>query len=149
MHPKDSSENLSRESLAPLQLTGDESLLDEDAEIEPAILSDTSIRQQVVRSVIEDEDFVSAISRVSVQAGADREVVHLPIHPPFATIPEVDAFVISGAESRIRVTQKQRFGLRLEVVLSRPAAATVETVIEVIARSKQKGTACQPRREAA
>lgn len=149
MQPNDSSNDQSAESLTPLQLAIDQDSSVEESEIEPAIFSDPSIRQQVIRSVVEDEDFVSVISRVSIAAGADRKIVHIPIHPPFDSNPEVDAFVISGAESRIRVTQKQRFGLRLEVVLARPTAVAVETVIEVISRSKQKGTACQPRREAA
>lgn len=149
MLPNDSSNDQAAELPTPLQLAIDQVGSAEDLEIEPAIFSDPSIRQQVTRSIVEDEDFVSVISRVSIAAGADREVIHLPIHPPFDFIPEVDAFVVSGAESRIRVTQKQRFGLRLEVVLARPSVAEVETVIEVISRSKQKGTACQPRREAA
>ncbi len=127
---------------------GDLSPCDE-LEVEPAIYSDPAIRQQMIRSVDGDEDCVSVTTRVTIAAGADREVLHIPIYPPFETIPEVEAFVVSGNELRIRVTQKQRFGLRLEAVLTRPTGGAVESVIEIILRAKQKEMVCQPRREAA
>lgn len=126
-----------------------DSQVEDELEIESPILTDRSIRQQMIRSIVGAEDCLSVTARVSVAQDADRAILHIPVYPPFDSIPEVDAFVVQGSELRIRVTQKQRFGLRLEAVLSRPAELAVESVVEIIMRAQQKEQVCQPRREAA
>jgi hypothetical protein len=122
---------------------------DQEIELEPPIFSDESIRQQTTRSWVDGADCLSVSARVVIPAGADREVVHIPIQPAFATVPDVEAFVISGADMRIRVTHRQKFGLRLELVLAKPSSEAAESIIEIVSLSKQKETTCQLRQEAA
>ena len=55
-----------------------------------------------------------------------------------SAVPEVDAYVISGTEARIRITQRQKFGVRLELVVGKVADHERETILEIVARSKQE-----------
>ena len=131
--------------------------MDRDIDLEEPqlpIFSDTSISQQTIRSEFEGEDCLNATTRAIIPAGADRHVIHIAICPAMEAIPEVDAYVISGTEARIRTTQRQKFGVRLELVVGQVADQDRETILEVVVRSKraiQKSPTEQvePRQEAA
>lgn len=124
--------------------------MDRDTELEEPqlpIFLDSSISQQTIRSECEGEDCLNATTRAIIPAGADRHVIHIAICPAMSAVPEVDAYVISGTEARIRITQRQKFGVRLELVVGKVADHERETILEIVARSKQenqRGTTEQP-----
>lgn len=122
--------------------------LEEDC-VESPMLVDPSIVQQSTRSTLDGQDCISVTSRITIDAGADREVFHFPIQPPMNSTPLVDAYVVSGADVRIRVTQRQRFGVRVELILGQPADTATESVVEFILRPEEKESVCPSRPEAA
>ena len=115
--------------------------MDRDSELEEPqlpIFLDSSISQQTIRSEYEGDDCLNITTRAVIPAGADRHVIHIAICPAMSTIPEVDAYVISGTEARIRVTQRQKFGVRLELIVGEVSEHKREAILEVVARSKKQ-----------
>jgi hypothetical protein len=87
-----------------------------------------------VRSVESGVDHIVAIYRCHFEPGEQLVVVHVPIYPAFEEIPEVEAICLDG-NARIRVTDRQKFGIRLEVIHSSPMPGRVCEIIEVVARA--------------
>ena len=53
--------------------------------------------------------------QVNFETGATVAVVHLAICPPMPTVPEIEVEQESGGEVDFRITQKQPYGIRMEV----------------------------------
>ena len=81
---------------------------------ESSPMADPSVSQHVVRAFKDDQDILSGEFRVSISADQTISVLHVPLYPPMQTLPEVEAFCDNDAV-RIRITDVQRFGVRLEV----------------------------------
>ena len=100
-----------------------------DHEISDLIAAD--ITQKIVRSQCDGTDRIVAIFRCDLEAGQDKFVLNVPIHPPMENVPEVEAVIIHGS-GRTRITDRKKFGVRIE--LSAPANSTesqlyLETII--------------------
>ncbi len=78
---------------------------------------DPDLLQQVARIQRSDVDQLVGYYRVRFASGQKREVVHVLIHPPMESIPDVEANGLEAPPHRIRITDRERFGVRLEVVL--------------------------------
>ena len=94
------------------QLGGDVNPAGEADESSP--MADPSVNQYIVRSSVNGQDVLSGEFRVSIAADQTVSVLHVPLYPPMKTLPEVEAFCDDEAV-RIRVTDVQRFGVRLEI----------------------------------
>ena len=93
---------------------------------------DPSVSQHVIRSQADAQDVLSGQFRVSFIAGQTVEVLHVPIYPPMEKVPTVEAFGETET-TRVRVTDAQRFGVRLEVKTAAVEDATrEENVSEVV-----------------
>jgi hypothetical protein len=119
------------------ELSNDESSLT-DAESEASLLADledSSLTQHWVRFNRDGLDRVVSYYRCAFPADSRRTILHVPFHPPMAEAPTVHAMAVDDPGVRIRVTDRQRFGLRLELSLDHIANEPRSALIEIIAES--------------
>lgn len=100
-----------------------------------SIMDDPSVMQHIVRSESGGLEALSGLFRMSFSPQQTSTVLHVPLHPPMGGVPEVETFC--DLESfRIRVTDSQRFGVRLEIKTP-PLDSKVSGVIHVEIKSIQ------------
>lgn len=103
---------------------------DIDQEIEQ-LISD-GVVQRICRSQVDGSDRLVGIFRCDLEAGQNRTILQIPIHPPMANIPEVESVILNGS-ARTRISNCQKFGVRIEIVTSeiydQPTSLFLETVI--------------------
>jgi len=90
-------------------------------------MADPAVSQHIIRSNVDGKDLFSGEFRVSIPAQQTISVLHVPLHPPMPIVPVVEAFCDNEAV-RIRVTDAQRFGVRLEIKTTAIEAAVDEVV---------------------
>ena len=71
------------------------------------------------------------LMRLPFSTGQRSQFAHLPIHPPLPDVPDVTCHQLAGPECSISVSESQRFGIRLEIKLSRLPAEEVNIVVQV------------------
>lgn len=95
-------------------------------------LANESLTQLAVHSTNENSETIVHYSRCQFEPGQTRYVLHIPFFPTLANKPTIDANVIEF-DARVRVTDCQRFGARIEIIANdssdHPAIAVVETTI--------------------
>lgn len=97
------------------------------------LLSDSDVTQHVTRRSCDGVDSVTGYYRCQFDPSQERAILHVPIHPPMACVPEVDAMFVEQADSfRIRVTDRQKFGARLEIIRSTGQDQSDSVMVEVI-----------------
>lgn len=107
-----------------------------DAElIVEQILADPELLQQITRTQNDECETVVAYFRCQFAPNQQRAVVHLPLVPPFAQIPEVQTMAVDHDSATVRVTDRHKFGIRAEVVLPRETKTQINILIEIIASS--------------
>jgi len=98
------------------------------------LLSDPDVTQHVTRRDCDGLDSITGYFRCRFESSQERAILHVPIHPPMGKVPNVEAMLVEETDSlRIRVTDQQKFGARLEVIrstgLDQPDAVMVEVVL--------------------
>ncbi len=91
----------------------------------------TGIVQQLMRTQLAGTDQITGIFRCDFSQEQDRYALNIPIHPALSAIPAVEAIALES-DARIRVTDRQKFGVRLEVVLNRAAAEPQQVFVDVV-----------------
>jgi len=115
---------------------GDEaSAIDPELMLEQ-ILNDPSLVQHIVRTQTADTETIVAYFRCSFSVDQQRTILHIPFSPPLSNVPSVEAMVVENEIARVRVTDQQKFGARLEVVLPEPAASPSRLLVEAIVTAK-------------
>lgn len=116
-------------------ITADGENSDEFSEFDPDLL------QQVSRIRRSDVDQLVGYYRVRFATGQKREVVHVLVHPPMESIPDVEANGLDAPPHRIRITDRERFGVRIEVVLDTAWAQDEPAtfLVEVLATAQRSG----------
>ncbi len=102
------------------------------------IQTDSTIFEQTTRSRHDGVDCMSITRRVKFLPDSDREIIHVAICPAMQDVPTVEAFVVSGHDARIRTTQCQKYGVRLEAIPSfktENGTGEFETIIELLITS--------------
>ena len=99
------------------------------------ILADSNLIQHLTRTRSEGIETIAGYFRCTFLPGQQRHILHIPFVPPLAKIPTVDALVTDNAEVRVRVTERQKFGTRLEVVLPQPANEKFSLLVEAISQA--------------
>lgn len=112
--------------------------LDESSEVDlelmlAQVLADPNLVQHVMRTRCGGVETISAYFRCDFSPGQQRYVMHVPFSPAFSELPVVNTMVAEGSDGRIRVTDCQKFGARLEVVLPTSVDAEFNLLVEVIA----------------
>ena len=115
-------------------VTDDDILEEVDLElVTERILADPDLTQHITRRNGEGQDTLAGYFRCQFEAEQQRYALHVPLYPPMSMIPEVEAIVMDSDAASVRVTDRQRFGIRLEVVLNRPLTKISNVMVEVIA----------------
>lgn len=126
-------------SLSELQIQ--DSVVESDANVGnesafdlESMLSDPAVKQIVLRSENDGIDQLVAYYRCEFEPDEKRHILHVPVQPPMAEQPEVQAFGVED-EIRVRITDCQKFGVRLEILLDRATVEPQSIVVEIILNS--------------
>lgn len=95
-------------------------------------LGNPDLKQHITRCESEGVDTMICYQRVTLMPGERRHAVHITLNPPMPAIPEVEAFMVDPVPARIRTTDRQRFGTRLEIVLDEPVSVATQLMVEVM-----------------
>lgn len=90
--------------------------------VQSQALEDATCRQLVYRQQVNDQEVVQACLSVAYAADQTVAVVHLPLNPPLKTPLHVEAGLLGDVAARVRVTEQQAYGVRLEVTLGQAPA---------------------------
>ncbi len=116
----------------------DDGFIDPELMLEQT-LADPDLVQHVVRTKRDGAETIVGYFRCEFAPGQQRHVLHVPFMPAMATVPAIEAMVTEESslpESvRVRVTDQQRFGGRMEIVLPEPAVSALSVLVEVIAHA--------------
>lgn len=132
----ESNEHLLRHSLGIVDGDSFDDELSEtiDAEqIVQQLLSDPDVTQHVTRRSCDGTDSITGYYRCQFESSQERAILHVPIHPPMLSVPEVEALFVDDDEAlRIRVTDRQKFGARLEIIRSAGQEQANSVMVEVV-----------------
>ena len=79
-----------------------------------SVLSNPNLVQQVSRTRMDGVETVVGYFRIEFLPNQKRQVLHVPFVPAFEGLPEVELHASDHEDVRIRMTDCQKFGLRLE-----------------------------------
>ncbi|MDE0935046.1 MAG: hypothetical protein OSA89_03960 [Mariniblastus sp.] len=114
------------------EIDGDKNSIDSEIALQQ-ILETPGLFQHVTRSDQEGLETVVGYFRIDFEPNSQRHILHIPFSPPFKTIPQVETNTLGEQEARIRITDRQKFGLRMEVILPQTADSSQHMIIETIA----------------
>lgn len=97
------------------------------------LLEDPSLTQHLVRHRFETEETLVTYLRCEIAANLQRYILHVPFYPHFQAIPQVRASLFDDTSARVRVTDQQKFGARIEITLDHPASSDSQVMLEVSA----------------
>ena len=134
--PADSNEHLLLGIASGTEIGADEPMPLDSEQIVTYILADPNVTQHVTRTLCDGVDSVAGYFRCNFSATQERSILHVPLVPPMAEVPAVEAIVVDEQLSaRIRVTDRQKFGVRVEVIRGADVAGAASLMIEVIVSS--------------
>lgn len=116
------------------QLTGSGDAAPDAEGEETSVMADPAVSQHIIRSHDGTQDLFSGEFRVCIPPQQTVHVLHVPLHPPMKGQPKVEAYC-ENEGMRMRVTDVQKFGARLEIKTAASDTATVE-VIQVLISAK-------------
>lgn len=97
------------------------------------LLDDPNLIQHVTRTDNSGRETITGYFRVTFELGQQRQVLHVPFVPSLKVVPQVESRVTDQADARVRITDRQKFGVRAEIVLSRPAESARRMLVEISA----------------
>ncbi|MDA7861790.1 hypothetical protein N9B31_02715 [Mariniblastus sp.] len=115
-----------------IEIDGDNNSIDSEIALQQ-ILETPGLFQHVTRSDHEGLETVVGYFRIDFEPNCQRHILHVPFSPPFKTIPQVDTNTLGEQEARIRITDRQKFGLRMEIILPQTSDSSQHMIIETIA----------------
>ena len=100
-------------------------------EVTRKALIESGVVQQVQRYRNDEGESVCGIFRCDFEPLQRRVALHIPIHPPFKSVPSVEAIGVD-CDLRARVTDCQKFGVRLEIVVNDVAASEQSQFVDIV-----------------
>jgi len=100
-----------------------------------SILNNPDISQQLTRRTVDGLDTLMGYFRCQFAAQQTRYALHVPLYPAMNQIPEIEAAIVDGEQAKVRITDRQKFGVRLEIVLPQPPQSDQCLLVEVTAFS--------------
>lgn len=103
-----------------------------DIDIEQAmevIAEDPSTSQLLIRSSQDGVESIMVYQKIQFEPGQLTGVLNVPFVPPLAGLPEIDGSLTDGTDARVRVTDCQVYGVRIEVVLSKSEDRSVSRML--------------------
>ena len=117
--------------------SGDRTISDsltENAETDVQELHQSGLVQQYSRHRKDSTEYINGIFRCDFDVNQKRYALNIPIHPPLFEIPTVEAIGID-CDVRIRVTDCQRFGVRIEIAANDAINAASSRFVDVVISS--------------
>ncbi len=96
------------------------------------ILADPEMTQHIIRSGPPESESQVSYFRCSFEPGRQRFALHVPLSPPLQSVPEVQTMVMDCDQARIRITDREKFGVRAEIILDQPAVSARQILVEII-----------------
>ena len=93
------------------------------------------IMQQLTRTRIDGVDRVAGIFRCDFEREQRHYALNIPVHPALSDVPTVEAICLD-CDARIRVTDCQKFGVRIEIVLNESPTEDQSVFVDVVISSK-------------
>jgi len=97
---------------------------------------DETVSLEIVRRREDSGEVIEGWTRVSLAPGERHAAAHIAICPAMAHVPECFAEQADGPGARVKVAQVLPFGVRIDVKLDEPAAATESVRIEFAIRER-------------
>ncbi len=97
------------------------------------LLDNSELIQHLSRTTHEGRQTIAGYFRIEFQPGEQRHILHIPLTPALKIIPQVTAHVTDHQDVRVRITERQKFGIRAEVILARVAESIRRVLVEIIA----------------
>lgn len=97
------------------------------------ILADPNLTQYITRRYEAGQDTLVGYFRCQLQPDQQRYALHVPLYPAMNRNPEIEAIVLDSDDASVRVTDRQKFGIRLEILVNRPKTEVSNVIVEVIA----------------
>ncbi|MFK7768269.1 MAG: hypothetical protein AB8B55_13680 [Mariniblastus sp.] len=97
------------------------------------VIENPNLVQQTTRTDNNGLETVAGYFRVSFLPDQQRQVLHVPFTPPFKTMPTIQTHSIEQEQVRVRVTDCQKFGVRVEVILPQATTEFQKLLVEVLA----------------
>ena len=134
--PANSNEHLLLSIAQGTEIAADETVEFDAEQMIAHVLSDPGVVQHVTRTRADGVETIAGYFRCPFKADQERSILHVPIVPALTEIPEVEALVMeddaaSAGNARIRITDRQKFGLRLEVIRSGGKLPATDLMVEV------------------
>lgn len=114
--------------LAAALKAGDDEPIDLEIAVEQ-IVADASLNQLLLRHETAGVESITIYQRINFEPNQKTAVVHLPFSPVLASIPNIEGSFIDGTEARLRITDCQCYGARIEVILSQSQADSLSRVL--------------------
>jgi hypothetical protein len=112
------------------EIVHDEPTVD-DVEAELNELLPPGTTRRASRSHVEEEgERLDVLMRLTFPEGQRSQFAHLPIQPPFPSVPVVSCHQIAGPGCSITIAESQSFGVRLELRLSQMPTEQVTIVLQ-------------------
>ena len=93
-------------------------------------LLEPGVMQQFTRAHRDGLDCLVGCYRLDFAPDQLRYPISIPIHPPLPATPSVEAET-TDVSARIRVTNAEKFGVRLEVVLREPLEQEQSVILQI------------------
>ena len=104
-----------------------------------SVLNDSELMQSITRRQSGGHDTFVGYFRCRFAAGQQRYSLHIPLYPAMEKVPDVEVMPIEADEVKARVTDRQKFGLRIELVLPKPTKSDQQILVEVTAYAQANG----------
>ena len=132
--PANSNEHLLLGIASGTEVGSDESATLDVEQMVERVLADPNVTQHTTRTLCDGVDSIAGYFRCDFAATQERSILHVPLVPPMDGVPTVEAIIVNGdLSARIRITDRQKFGVRLEVIRTTDLAAATNLMVEVIA----------------
>ena len=99
------------------------------------LIADPGLSQFTTRREEDGIDTLVGYFRCHLQGQQQRYALHVPLYPPMHREPMVQAMAMDSDQATVKVTDRQRFGIRVEIVLPRPVIESTDLLVEIIAHS--------------
>ena len=106
-------------------------------QVQAQLLEQPGCRQLLFRSVDAEHELVQAALRVSWPAGSSLAVMHLPLVPPVAEITQVSVELAATTNARLRITDQQPYGIRVEASLPAAPKDPIEDFLLLVVVAKR------------
>ncbi|MEL7499294.1 MAG: hypothetical protein AAFN77_16930 [Planctomycetota bacterium] len=95
------------------------------------IAEDPAMRQLILRNADNEGETMTVYQRLQWMKDQQTVVVHLPLTPSFTKPPSIEGVLDDEPEARVRVTDCQVYGVRIEVILDHKPTTSISRILRL------------------